>query len=587
MRQFFKFFSASCLGTIVGLGLLLFILVLIGSSLASSLDKKVTVKPNSLLELRFEDILPEKTNNVSDVPFELTDKKYIGLYDYIRMIEKAAEDDKIKGILLRPDLARLSMPEAGLLREALDSFRQSGKFVYAYGKMMGQNAYYLASAADSVYFNPTGILEFRGLSAEVTYFKKMLDKLELDMDVFYAGEFKSATEPFRSTKMSDANRLQLREYLEDLFKEMLEDIGRSRNISPSELRLIADKWSGFSPDSALDRGLLDALLYEDQLDQRLRQRLGLGEEDKIPRVNAQAYYKTAMSRLDLSGKDKVALVFLEGEIGMGKSQGGVITDDHYQGILSKIEKDDKIKAVVLRINSPGGSVQASDNILRAIRNIQAKGKPVVVSMGRYAASGGYYIACYADTIFAQPTTLTGSIGVFSLIPNFGRFLDNKIGITFDTVRTTEASTYFTGVYGLGEGEKKLMQRLTDDIYADFLAKVADGRGLDMDKVRELAQGRIWTGRRAMEIGLVDQIGSTREALACAAGMAGMDDYRVDEYPKIKDPLQRLLAKITGEEDASGSLLRQELGDMYGYYQTLRTIRGLQGPQARLPFLIRD
>jgi len=587
MRQFFKFFSASCLGTIVGLGLLLLLLVLIGTSMASSFDKKVSVKPNSVLELRFEDILPEKTNNVSDVPFELSEKKYIGLYDYIRMIEAAGEDDKIKGILLRPDLALLSMPEAGLLREALEGFRQSGKFVYAYGKMMGQNAYYLASAADSVYFNPTGILEFRGLSAEVTYFKKMLDKLELDVDVFYAGEFKSATEPFRGTKMSDANRLQLREYLEDLFAEMLEDIGRSRNISPAELRLIADKWTGFSPDSALDRGLLDALLYEDQLEQRLRQRLALGEDEKIPRVNAQDYFKTAISRLDLSGKEKVALVFMEGEIGIGKKQGGVITDDHYQGILTKIEKDDKIKAVVLRINSPGGSVQASDNILRAIRNIQAKGKPVVVSMGRYAASGGYYIACYADTIFAQPTTLTGSIGVFSLLPNFGRFLDNKIGITFDTVRTTEASTYFTGVYGLGEGEKQLMQRLTDDIYADFLSKVSEGRGLDIEKVRELAQGRIWTGRKAMELGLVDQLGSTREALACASAMAGLDSYRVDEYPKIKDPLQRLLAKITGEEDATGTLLRQELGEMYGYYQTLRTLRGLEGPQARLPFLIRE
>lgn len=587
MRQFFKFFSASCLGTVVGLGLLFLILLLVGSSLVSSMDQKVSVGPNSVLELRFEEILPEKTNNVSDMPFELSDKRFIGLHDYLRMIEKAAGDDKIKGILLQPDLASLSMPEAAVLREALKTFRESGKFVYSYSKLLSQNAYYLASVADSVYFNPTGILEFRGLSAEVTYFKKMLDKLELEVDVFYAGEFKSATEPFRGTQMSDANRLQLREYLEDLFQIMLEDIGQSRGIDPGELRGIADRWSGFSPDSAQAQGLVDALLYEDQLDQRLRKRLGLEDKDRIPRINAQDYYNTAISRLDLGSKEKIALVFMEGEITMGKAQGGVITDDHYLKVLHKIEKDDKVKAVVLRINSPGGSVQASDNILRAIRNIQAKGKPVVVSMGQYAASGGYYIACYADSIFAQPTTLTGSIGVFSLLPNFGRFLDQKIGITFDTVRTTESSTYFTGVYGLSEGEKRLMQRLTDDIYADFLSKVSEGRGLDPEAVNAVAQGRIWTGRKALELGLVDRLGSTQEAIRCAAGMASLDTYRVDEYPKLKDPLQRLLAKITGEEDATGTLLRHELGDMYGYYQTLKSIRGMEGPQARLPFLIRE
>lgn len=587
MRQFFKFFSASCLGTVVGLGLLFLIVLLVGSSLVSGMEKKVSVGPNSILELRFEEILPEKTNNVSDMPFELSDKKFIGLHDYLTMIEKAAGDAKIKGILLRPDLARLSMPEAALLREALASFRESGKFVYSYSKLLSQNAYYLASCADSVYFNPTGILEFRGLSAEVTYFKKMLDKLDLEVDVFYAGEFKSATEPFRGTSMSDANRMQLREYLEDLFGIMLEDIGQSRGIGTDDLRGIADRWSGFSPDSARALGLVDALLYEDQLDQRIRKRLGLEEKDRIPRISAQDYYRTAISKLDLSAKEKIALVFMEGEITMGKAQGGVITDDHYLGVLRKIEKDDKVKAVVLRINSPGGSVQASDNILRAIRNIQAKGKPVVVSMGRYAASGGYYIACYADSIFAQPTTLTGSIGVFSLLPNFGRFLDQKIGITFDTVRTTTSSTYFTGVYGLSDGEKRLMQQLTDDIYDDFLRKVSEGRGIDPEAVSKLAQGRVWTGRKALELGLVDRLGSTREAIACAAGMASLDTYRLDEYPKLKDPLQRLLAKLTGEEDNSGALLRRELGEMYGYYHTLRTLRNLEGPQARLPFLIRE
>ncbi len=587
MRQFFKFFSASCLGTIAGLILLFGLFFLIGSGIVSQMDKSVSVGPNSILELTFEDALPEKTNNLQDTPFELSDKKYIGLNDYRIMIEKAATDDRIKGILLRPELTNLSMAEAAVLRKALGEFQESGKFIYAYGKFMTQNTYYLCSIADSVYLNPLGTLEFRGISADVTYFKKMLDKLGIGIDVFYAGQFKSATEPFRADHMSDANRIQLRAYIEDLFDIMLEDISTSRKMTKVELRGIAQNWKTFDPDSARISGLLDDLLYEDQLKKRLIDRIGLEQKEEVPFVSAQDYYKTSVSKLDLSGKDKIALVFLEGEINIGKEEGGIIADDHYQKILDKIAKDEKVKAVVLRVNSPGGSVLASENILRGIRNIQAKGIPIVVSMGRYAASGGYYISCYADSIFAQPSTLTGSIGVFSLMPNFGPFLDQKIGITFDTVKTTDASTYFTGVYSLGEAEKQLMQGLTDGIYKDFLEKVAEGRKLSVDSVHQIAQGRIWTGKRALENGLIDKLGYIEDALACAARMASLDKFRIDEYPKTKDPLQRLLSKITGEEDATAPMVRKELGQWYGYYEKMKSLRRLEGPQARLPFLIEE
>lgn len=587
MRQFFKFFSASCLGTIVGLFLLFGLLVLIGGRMVSSLEKTAAVTPNSVLELTFEDMVPEKTNNVEDTPIDLSDKKYIGLYDYDKMIRHAAEDSRIKGILLRPEMASLPASEVAVLRRSLEAFKASGKFIYGYGKFLTQNSYYLCAAADSIFLNPVGTMEFRGISVDITYFKKMLDNLEIEMDVFYAGQFKSATEPFRMTKMSDANRIQLRAYIEDVFGQMLDDISQDRNVSATDLRNMAETWKSFDPDTAVALGLLDGLIYEDQLTDRLRNRTGLDEDDDLNMIDAQDYYKEVGTKLDFSGKDKIALVFLEGEITVGDEYGGVITDDYYQKLLEEIRKDDKIKAVVLRVNSPGGNVLAAENILREIRNIQRAGKPVVVSMGRYAASGGYYISCYADSIFAQPSTLTGSIGVFSMIPNVGRFLDNKIGITFDTVRTTAASTYLTGVYTLGEDEKRLMQKLTDDIYADFLNKVAEGRKLPVDAVAELAQGRIWTGRKALDLHLVDALGYTDDAIACATRLAKLDSYRIDEYPKMKDPIERLIAKITGDESMSAPMIKEELGAMYPYYKQFKSLRKLEGTQARLPFLIRE
>ncbi len=587
MRQFFKFFSASCLGTIIGIGLLFGLLLLIGTRMVSSMEKSASITPNSVLELTFKEVLPEKTNNVEDTPIDLSDKKYIGLYDYDKMIRHAAEDSRIKGILLRPEMASLPSAEVAVIRRALKAFKESGKFIYGYGKYLTQNNYYLCSAADSIFLNPVGTMEFRGIAVDITYFKKMLDNLDIEMDVFYAGQFKSATEPFRMTKMSDANRIQLRAYIEDVFGLMLDDISADRNLAVSDLRDMAETWKSFDPDTAVALGLLDGLIYEDQLTDRLRDRTGLSADDKLNKVSAQDYFKEVGSKLDFSGKDKIALVFLEGEITVGDESGGVITDDYYQKILADIRENDKIKAVVLRVNSPGGSVLASENILREIRNIQRAGKPVVVSMGRYAASGGYYISCYADSIFAQPNTLTGSIGVFSMIPNLGKFLDNKIGITFDTVRTTEASTYLTGVYELGQNERQLMQKLTDDIYADFLNKVAEGRKLPLDDVAELAQGRIWTGRKALEIGLVDALGYTDDAIACASRLAKMDAYRVDQYPKMKDPIQRLIAKITGEESMSAPMIKEELGSMYPYYKQFKSLRKLEGTQARLPFLIKD
>lgn len=587
MRQFFKFFTASCLGTIIGLGLLVLILFLVAGSLASQFESKVSHVPNSVLELKFDLIVPEKTNNINNAPFELTDKKYIGIYDYVGMIKQAAEDKNVKGIFLTPELNTMSTSEISIIRRALEEFKASGKFIYAYGKYMSQNAYYLSSVADSVFINPYGMVEFRGLSANITYFKKMLDNLQIDVDVFYAGQFKSATEPFRATSMSDANRLQVREYIEDQFDIMLQDLSKSRGLSIEKMRALANDWAGFNLDSSVAQGLIDGIRYDDEITALLKRKTGIENTEELKMINDQGYYTSVYKKFDFKSKDKVALVFLEGEIILGDEEAGVITDENYVKILDKIRKDDNVKSVVLRINSPGGSVLASENILRAIKNIQDDGKPVVVSMGRYAASGGYYIACFADSIFAQPGTLTGSIGVFSLIPNFGRFLDNKIGITFDTVNTTKSSGYFTGVHTLSEEEKQLMQTSVDKIYTEFVSKVAEGRSMDYESVHKVAQGRVWTGRKAQEIGLVDHLGYTEDALACAARMASLESYRIDEYPKVKDPLIRLMEEITGENTMVKGYIREELGPWYNTFQKVQDLRTMEGPQARLPFILEE
>lgn len=569
------------------MGLLVLILFAVGGSLASQFESKVTHVPNSVLELKFDLIVPEKTNNINNAPFEFTDKKYIGIYDYVSMIEQATEDKNIKGIFLTPEMNTMSTSEISIIRRALEDFKASGKFVYAYGKYMSQNSYYLSSVADSIFINPYGMVEFRGLSANITYFKKMLDNLQIDVDVFYAGQFKSATEPFRATSMSDANRLQVREYIEDQFDIMLGDISKSRGLSVEKMRALASEWAGFNLDSSVAQGLIDGIRYDDEITALLKRKTGIESAQDLKMINDQGYYTSVYKKFDFKSKDKVALVFLEGEIILGDEEAGVITDENYIKILDKIRKDDNIKSVVLRINSPGGSVLASENILRAIKNIQDAGKPVVVSMGRYAASGGYYIACFADSIYAQPGTLTGSIGVFSLIPNFGRFLDNKIGITFDTVNTTKSSGYFTGVHPLSEEEKQLMQTSVDKIYTEFVSKVAEGRSMGYDAVHEVAQGRVWTGRKAKEIGLVDHLGYTEDALACAARMASLESYRIDEYPKVKDPLIRLMEQITGENAMVKSYVREELGAWYNTFEKVQDLRSMEGPQARLPFVLEE
>ncbi len=590
MSQFFKFLFASCLGTFLALILLFLVAASTLTGLAyQSLEKvKVDVKPNSILELTLDKPVPDKTNNLVMAPFDLEQKDILGLYDLVRAIRKAKEDPDIKGIYLNKVIPIMGRTSADVLREALEEFRASGKFVVSYAHFYTQSGYYVASAADEVLLNPIGGVEFRGLSTILLFFKGMLDKLDVQMRIFYAGKFKSATEPFRLDKMSPENRLQVREYVTALYEDMLADISKSRKIPMEDLRRIAENFEARTAEGALASRLVDRLAYEDQALSHLKERLGLGENDKLNRIKIEDYFQARVKKLDLSTKDKIAVVYAEGAIVDGnEGDPGEVIDGQYVKILRKIRRDKTIKAVVLRVNSPGGSVLASENILREITLCQEAGKPVIVSMGDVAASGGYYIACQADSIFAEPTTITGSIGVFGVIPILQNTLKNKLGITADTVRTQRYSAFGTPFFDFSPDESRLIQAQIDRIYADFLERVAKGRKMTPEQVNEIAQGRVWTGKKAHDIGLVDDIGGLDRALKAAAQRAGIEKYRVVEYPTTKTPIEQLIDKITRTTDPDDEvrtwMMRSELGELYPVYQLLRDARKNQGIQARLPY----
>lgn len=591
MNQFWKFLFASCLGTALALMLLIFIGVGVVGSIAGSASKaeqKVTIKPNSILDLRFDQIsIPEKTNNVPIDPFDLKQKDVLGLHDMVKAIQTAQKDDNIKGIYFQAMNVPAGMASTTVLRDALNDFRESGKFILAYAPLYSQNAYYLASVADSILLNPMGAVDFRGLSSLIPFFKGGLDRLSVDMNIFYAGKFKSATEPFRLEKMSEENRLQVRTYLDALNRQMMQGVSATRRIPEAELYQIADRFDGRNADGALEHRLVDRICYEDEAHASLKNRLGLGEKDKLSLVSVGDYFKSKVPKGDFKAKDKIAVVYAEGSIGDGKKgEPGEIVDGDYVKILRKIRKDDKIKAVVLRINSPGGSVLASENILREVQLIRESGKAVVSSMGDVAASGGYYIACQSDSIFAEPNTITGSIGVFGIVPMVNRTMKDKFGITFDTVRTGKHSAFGTPFIPFSEEEKRMVQQEIDRIYSDFLQRVAKGRNMSTEAVHEIAQGRVWPGDKALQIGLVDGLGGMDRALGAAASLANIETYRVVEYPQVKTGLERLLEELAGtskEDVLMNRVASRELGSMYPLYRQMRDLQRQQGVQARLPF----
>jgi len=593
MKQFFKFAFASCLGVFLAIIAFVVIMISIAASAGSGEELK-DVKSNSVLEINLEKTFPELTDNVAERSF-FKNEKHLGLGDAIDAIGHAAGDSKIKGIFIQTKYLQTGPATASVLRQALLDFKKSGKFVLAYADTYSQGAYYIASVADRVWVNPNGNIDFKGMSTEMPFFKDMLDRLGVKMQVYYAGQFKSATEPFRYNQMSPQNRSQVHQYIDEVYETMLGDISKSRNIPISELKDIANSGHFNFANEAVQYKLADAVGYYDEVLTEVRKKMSIKMNGKIPSVSlgdyAQSYAKTKRS-----GKNKIAVIYAEGTIelsddanGKGSEADGAIEGHRYARMIRKLAQDADIKAIVLRINSGGGSAVASDMIWRELMLAKQAGKTIIVSMGDYAASGGYYIATPADRIFAEHSTLTGSIGVFSVVPGFQHMMKEKLGIQFDTVKTGDYATGVTTVFDLNDREGKMMQASTDTIYEKFLNRVGEGRHKTRDEVHAIAQGHIWTGTKGKELGLVDEIGGLNDAIRAAAAGAKLSDYRITEYPKLQEPIQKFIAQLTGESDRGDQLkmnaIKSELGELYPYYEEVKRIQQMKGVQMRAPFMI--
>ncbi len=585
--QFLKYILA----TIIGLFLFFLIgfFILMGIAMSASKDSSVTIKPNSVLKISLNQPMSDRGQEGGFNPDNIMNpiqEPQLGMKDVIANIQKAVNDDNIKGIYLSLSGVPLGFAQMDEIRQELETFKESGKFIIGYGSVMTQKAYYMGSVADALYVNPQGVVELKGLGATLSFFKNALDRLEIEPEIFYAGNFKSATEPLRYEKMSDYNRLQTQELLGGVYEKYLDNVSASRNMSKGELSNIIDQLLVRNAGDAVEHKVVDDTLYLDQVHDILRDKLGVDEDDKINAVSLSKYNKVKGDTKKGDRNNKVAVIYAEGSIVDGKGDDTSIGGDRFAEVIRKVRRDDKTKAIVLRVNSGGGSALASDIMWREVALAKEAGIPVVASMGNVAASGGYYISCNADTILAEENTITGSIGVFGMLANMEKFYNNKLGITFDTVKTSSFADFPSSPLldrNLREEEKAIFQQGVDEIYDIFLKRVADGRGISKDAVHEVAQGRVWTGTQAKERGLVDVLGGLEDAIAIASNMAGLEegDYRIYNYPKREKPIEKLLKSLG--ESTKTDLLKEELGPFYSQYQKLKELSEMRGVQARIPF----
>lgn len=585
MKQFFKFFFASMLGFIVGSLILIFILTGIIAGMVSSFSEKeaITVKSNSVLTLNMSYVIPEQTDVNPFRSFSFTSfksKKNLGLNDILKNIEKAKTDNNIKGIYINSGTFPSGTATAEQIRNALLDFKQSKKFIVAYDELYSQKGYYVASVADKIFLNPQGLVEYKGLGVQIMFYKGLLDKLGVETQVFYDGKFKTATEPFRYDKMSEPNKEMTLSLLSDVQNHYQQNISAARNIPIARLDSIANNLLVRDSKTSKSYGLVDEIFFNDQVQKYIAEQLKLGEKEKINFITVNKYDETPGSKKYTLDMDKVAILYAQGEIVDGEGEDNNIGSARLLKEISKLRKDDKVKAIVLRVNSPGGSVMASDVIWREISITNSK-KPVVTSMGDYAASGGYYISCNTSKIIAQPNTLTGSIGVFGILPNMKKFFNEKLGITFDGVGTGKYADFGNLSRPLRDDEKLIIQNEIDSIYADFKRKVAEGRKLPLSKVDSIAQGRVWTGSQALQLGLVDTLGNINDAVVAAAKLAGLKDYRVVEYPQQDNKYAKILEALS--DDANESIMKEKLGEYYSVYKKLENLIGMKGIQARMPF----
>ncbi|WP_298553907.1 signal peptide peptidase SppA [uncultured Algibacter sp.] len=580
--SFIKRVLSTVTGIFVFLVICFFGLILLGVLFGSGDDDVVKVKTNSVLELTLDFPIKDYAGKTefAEYPFLNEDEKN-GLFNIIDAINYAAVDNKIKGISLDNNFINAGISQTKALREALLKFKKSGKFVVSYGDIYTQKDYYLSSVADTVYINPVGIMEFKGLSSERLYFKDFQEKSGFKMEVVRLGKYKSAVEPFLESEMSDNNREQISTYLNSLWNEMKQDISKSRNIPVERLNIIADSLLARNPNLAVISNLIDKVVYHDEYVNGIKYAVGIDMKNDLNTISILDYAQYAAKKINNYRKDRIAVIYAEGDIIYGEGD----EDNVGQGIMSKslekARKDDKIKAIVLRINSPGGSALASELIWREI-GLTKKVKPVIVSMGDLAASGGYYIACNADKIIAEPTTITGSIGVFGMLPN-GKELADKMGINAEQVVTNQNAITYSFFEPLNDTQRGFIKEGILDVYELFTSRVAQGRNLTREQVEAIAQGRVWTGVDALNNGLVDELGGLDLALQYAAEAAEIEDYSLREFPVFEKDLDKMLQDF-GLIKAKETILKEELGEEnYKILKEIKSMSEKKGVQLLFPF----
>ena len=582
MKSFFKIFIASLLALIVFS--ILGVMVLIGVAASASSSDKPLIGYDAVLVL---DLSKPYKETVQENPFAslTTDEDFEtpSLFDMVRLIEHAKKDENVKGIYILASSNVNGFAASEEIRKALLDFRKSKKFVVAYGETITQKGYSVANVAQKIFVHPQGGLEWAGFSSNLLFLKGMLDKLEIKPQIFYAGKFKSATEPLRETQMTEANRLQTSVWLGDLYNQFLYQTAAARNLDTALIRSLAVEGKIQTAADAVKYNLIDGLKYDDQVNNEITGRLNLAVNSKINFIYFGEYAKSVTLN-ESSASEKIAVIYASGDIISGSGTDEQVASDDYKELIRKARLDKSVKAIVLRVNSPGGSALASDVIWREV-SLAKKEKPVVVSMGDVAASGGYYIACNANKVFANASTITGSIGVFSIVPNIESFLKNKVGITTDRVRTGPFADMGSMDRALTEPEKKFFQSSTDSIYNTFKSRVSEGRNRDLEYVDSIAQGRVWTGTRGLTVGLVDEIGTLSDAIKAAASMAKVKSYKLKEYPEKKNILEQLFNNY--KRTVSLQLIESELGaDQVFMMQQVKKVKSMIGvPQAKLPYAI--
>ncbi|PQJ10951.1 signal peptide peptidase SppA [Flavipsychrobacter stenotrophus] len=590
MKEFFKMFFASFLAMfiagIVSIGLIVGMIAAASKAITENKDKTVS---GDVLVIDLSNRIHESGESNSFAMFSKGSAYDAGLYDITKALNKAKSDNEIKGILLKLSPAQMGWATLQQLRTSIADFKTSGKFVYAYGEDISQGAYFVASSADSIYLNPAGGIDLKGFATTLAFFKGALDKLELQPEIFYAGKFKSATEPFRADKISDPNRQQITEMQASLWNEFTAAAAQYMHTDAASVNKLAVDGTIQFPADALKHNMVAGLLYWDEVEGRIKRKIGHKDNSTNKYITIDEYVNN--NRIDGNVSDnRVAVLIAEGEIVDGEQMSNnQIASKTFCDEIRKVAKDDKIKAVVLRVNSPGGSALASEVILRELNLLKQK-KHLIVSMGDYAASGGYYISANADSIFAQPSTITGSIGVFSMMFNIDKLMKNKLGVTFDGVKNAPYADLPSTSRPLTAEEAKRMQNSVDTIYALFKNHVVQGRKLSKAEVDSIAQGRVWTGSDALKIHLVDRIGGLSNAIASAAGMAGIKDYKVVTFPEPEDKLNTLLRKLKNNTSASAAVktaIKEEMGsEEYQWYEQLQSLRKMHGKALMaMPFVM--